>query len=117
MEWNQQHLTYHSHLTIEDISELFAQNFVVIANGREYEADHQNYYEFLNRFRSDIDSIDYQIQEYFHTDTTVFMPLVATVKRLQGKQEIFDAILFLKFNEAGKIIHWQEVYAMRPPLK
>jgi predicted ATPase len=113
LEWNKQKLTSHSNLTIEDLNELFAQKFVVIANGREYDADHPSYYEFLNKFRSDIDTIDYQVQEYFNTGATVLMPLVATVKRLQGKEEIFDAILFVKFNDAGKIIHWQEVYSIR----
>ena len=117
LEWNKQKLTCHSNLTIEDLDELFAQKFVVIANGREYDADHQNYYEFLNKFRSDIDSINYQVQEYFDAGSTVFMPLVATVKRIQGKEDIFDAILFVKFNDAGKIIHWQEVYSIRQPIK
>ncbi len=116
LEWNKQKLTSHSHLTIEDLNELFAQKFVVIANGREYNADHQSYFEFLNKFRSNIDTIDYQVQEYFNTGATVFMPLVATVKRLQGKEDIFDAILFVKFNDEGKIIHWQEVYSIRQPL-
>ena len=113
LEWNTQKLTSHSHLTIEDISKLFAENFVVIANERKYDANYQNYYEFLNKFRSDIDSIHYQVQEYFHAGDTVIMPLVATVKRLQGKEEVFDAILCLKFNHSGKIIHWQEVYSTR----
>lgn len=115
LEWNRQKLTHHSHLTIEDIDTLFASAFTVIANGREYHANHQNYYAFLNTFRATIDSISYQVQDYFYTEpAAVFMPLVATVKRLDGKNERFDAILFLKFDDLGKIIHWQEVYAQRP---
>ncbi len=113
LEWNKQKLTSRSHLTIEDIDELFAPQFVVIANGRKYDANHQNYYEFLNQFRSTIDTIDYQVQGYFEAGKTVFMPLVATVKRLQGNQDTFDAVLFIQFNDSGKIIHWQEVYSIR----
>jgi hypothetical protein len=41
------------------------------------------------------------------------MPLKAIVKRTQGKEEIFDAILLVKFNNSGKIVHWQEVYSIR----
>lgn len=41
------------------------------------------------------------------------MPLTATVLRTQGKKDIFDAIMLIKFNELGKIIHWQEVYSLR----
>lgn len=113
LAWNQQKLTCHSDLTIDDIDELFAKEFTVIANGRKYHADHQNYYEFLNKFRSDIDSISYEVQEYFHSGSSVFMPLMATVKRMNGNIDFFDAILFLKFDSSGKIIHWQEVYSLR----
>ena len=41
------------------------------------------------------------------------MPLTAAVQRLQGKKDIFDAILLVKFDDSGKIIHWQEVYVQR----
>lgn len=113
LEWNKEKLTSQSHLSIEDLSELFAPEFVVAANGREYHANHQNYYEFLNKFRSNIGSIDYDVQEYLNTGSTVVMPLKAIVKRLQGKEEIFDAMLMVKFNESGKIVLWQEVYSVR----
>lgn len=113
LEWNKEKLTCHSQLTIEDLKELFASEFVVIANGRKYDANHQNYFEFLNQFRANIESIDYQVQDYFKSGSTVFMPLMATVKRSEGKVDIFDAILFVKFSDSGKIIHWQEVYSLR----
>lgn len=113
LEWNKEKLTSRSNLNIEDLKELFASKFTVIANGRKYEANHENYYEFLNKFRSDIDTIDYQVQEYLNMESAVVMPLKATVKRLQGKEDVFDAILLIKFNDSGKIIHWQEVYSLR----
>ena len=87
--------------------------FIVIANDRKYDVNYQTYFEFLNQFRSDINSIDYQVQEYLTADSTVIMPLKAIVKRLQGIEDIFDAILLVKFNDSGKIIHWQEVYSIR----
>lgn len=113
LAWNQEKLTCHSSLHLDDLKELFAPEFVVIANGRRYEANHQNYYEFLNKFRADIDSIEYQVQEYLEAESAVVMPIKANVKRLQGKEDIFDAILLLKFNDFGKIVHWQEVYSIR----
>jgi predicted ATPase len=113
LAWNKEKLTCKSNLTINDLKALFATEFVVIANGRKYFANYQNYLEFLNKFREDIDTIDYEVQEYFNRGSTVIMPLTATVRRLQGKKEIFDAIMLVKFNDSGKIIHWQEVYSQR----
>ncbi|HEV8051946.1 MAG TPA: AAA family ATPase, partial [Parachlamydiaceae bacterium] len=113
LEWNQEKLTSRSDLKIEDLEELFAPDFVVMANGRKHEANYQNYYEFLNKFRSDIETIDYQVQEYINAESGVIMPLQAHVKRVQGNEDVFDAILLIKFNDSGKIIHWQEVYSKR----
>ena len=113
LEWNKVKLTSQSDLSVNDIKELFAPEFVVIANGRKYDANYQNYYEFLNKFRSDINTIDYEVQEYLNMQSTVVMPLKATVKRIQGNVDIFDAIMLIKFNDLGKIVHWQEVYSIR----
>lgn len=113
LEWNREKLTSRSSLRIGDLEKLFASEFVVVANGRRYDADHRSYYEFLNMFRADIESIDYEVQEYINAESTVVMPLKAIVKRLQGSEDVFEAILFFKFNDFGKIVHWQEVYSMR----
>ena len=113
LEWNKEKLTSQSNLSVNDIKELFNPEFVVMANGRKYNANYQNYFEFLNKFRSDIDTIDYDVQEYLNMESTVVMPLKATVKRIRGKVDIFDAILLIKFNDSGKIVHWQEVYSIR----
>ncbi|MGA8163868.1 MAG: AAA family ATPase [Waddliaceae bacterium] len=113
LEWNKEKLTSQSSLRMKDLNELFASGFIVIANERKYEANHQNYYKFLNQFRSDIESINYQVHEYINTGSTVVMPLAATVRRTNGKEDIFDAILLVKFNDSGKIVHWQEVYSIR----
>jgi predicted ATPase len=113
LEWNREKLTSHSNLKMEDLKELFAPEFVVRANGRQYDTNYKSYYAFLNQFRSDIDSIEYQIQEYIQSGSTVMMPLTAKVRRLQGKEDVFDAILLLKFDDSRKIVHWQEVYSMR----
>lgn len=113
IEWNTEKLTNQSNLQIEDLKELFAPEFVVIANERKYDANYQDYYEFLNRFRAEISSIHYKVQEYISDGSTVVMPLRANVKRLNGTTDIFDAIMLVKFNDSGKIIHWQEVYSVR----
>lgn len=116
LEWNKEKLTSRSALALEDIGELFAPEFTVIANDRKYDANHQNYFEFLQSFRSNIESLDYQVQEYIVMESTVVMPITAKVKRLSGKEDIFDTMLLVKFNDLGKIIHWQEVYSARPEL-
>lgn len=115
LEWNKEKLTSRSILMINDIKELFAPEFVVMANGRKYDANYQNYYEFLNKFRSDIASIDYEVQDYFSMGLTVVMPLKATLKRVQGNTDVFDAIMLIKFDDLGKIVHWQEVYSISEP--
>ncbi|MBA3956794.1 MAG: AAA family ATPase [Parachlamydiaceae bacterium] len=115
LEWNKEKLTIQSDLRINDLKELFAPEFVVMANGRRYDANYQTYYEFLNKFRSDIYSIDYEVQEYLNIESTVVMPLKATVKRLKGNVDIFDAIMLIKFNDLGQIVHWQEVYSTSEP--
>ncbi len=112
LEWNKEKLTCQSNLSVCDMQELFAPEFVVMANGRRYNANYQSYYAFLNKFRADIDAIDYEVQEYFSIESTVIMPLTATVRRVQGNVDIFSAILLLKFNDLGKIVHWQEVYSL-----
>lgn len=115
LEWNKEKLTSQSALSVNDIKELFAPEFIVIANGRKYDANYQNYYEFLNKFRSDIDTINYEVQEYLNMGSMLVMPLKATVKRLQRKMDVFDAIMLIKFNDLGKIVHWQEVYSISEP--
>lgn len=113
LEWNKEKLTIHSNLKIGDIAELFAPEFVVMANGRKYDANHQTYFEFLNKFRSEIAEINYDVQEYIQDGATIVMPLKATVKRPNGQEDLFDAIMLIKFDPSGKIVHWQEVYTIR----
>jgi predicted ATPase len=113
LEWNKEKLTSGSSLNIKDIEELFAPEFIVMANGRKYDANYEKYYEFLNQFRSNISKLDYNVQEYIVMDSTLIMPLTAKVNRTDGKEDLFDAIMLIKFNDAGKIIHWQEVYSIR----
>ena len=110
LEWNKEKLNRHAHFEIEELSPIFADEFIVLANGRRYEANHQNYFEFLNQFRSDIEAIEYVVQEYVCMDQTVVMPLVATVERPSGKRDVYEAILLVKFNDRKEIYHWQEVY-------
>lgn len=113
LDWNREKLTSQSNLRIEDLDELFAKDFIVLANERKYNANHQNYFDFLNEFRSNIKTINYQVQEYINDQSTVVMPLTSSVERLNGKVDMFDAILLIKFNESGQIVHWQEVYSIR----
>jgi hypothetical protein len=46
-------------------------------------------------------------------ESLVVMPLTAKVKHTDGKEDLFDAIMLIKFDDAGKIVHWQEVYSIR----
>ncbi|WP_108652623.1 RNA-binding protein [Dongshaea marina] len=64
LAWKKQHLTHDAQLSIRDIAACFADEFEVRVNGRVYQATHQSYLEFLNRFRTDIQTIEHKVHEY-----------------------------------------------------
>lgn len=41
-------------------------------------------------------------------------PLFAPAFQVKVNGREYDAIMVLKFNPSGRIIHWQEVYSLRP---
>lgn len=110
LRWNQQNLVSDSHLKLEETAQFFASSFLVEANGRSYEANPENYLEFLNQFKRNIRSIDYHLKELIESKNTVVIPLSARILRTTGLEERFEAILILKFDAQGKIILWHEVY-------
>ncbi|MFK7824155.1 MAG: AAA family ATPase [Oligoflexales bacterium] len=111
LKWNQQKLTHQAELKKSDLKELFSQKFTVKANERTYDADYENYYAFLNQFRSTIKSIEYDVQEYIVSGLSITLPLTAKVTRLSGSVDMFSAIMLVKYSPEGKIVHWQEVYS------
>lgn len=110
LEWNKANLVSSSDIKKNDLAELFAKNFTVIANGRAYDANFDNYVEFLNQFKANIKSIDYDIREFHQADDAIIMPMTAHIMRLSDVVQQYEAILILKFDGAGKIKLWQEVY-------
>lgn len=109
-QWNTVNLVKSAELKKSDIGHYFAQSFRVKANGRNYEANYDSYFDFLNQFRSTIRSICYDFHEFIEHEATVVVPLTAHIVRIDKKSENFEAILILKFNQVGKIILWHEVY-------
>lgn len=109
-EWNRRNLISGSHLKKEEIARFFAAEFLVEANGRSYEANYDNYCDFLNKFKESIASINYVLKEFIESNNTVVIPLSACIVRTNGQKERFEAILILKFDAHGKIILWHEVY-------
>jgi len=110
LNWNNTHLVYNSHFTKDDLRSFFAEKFTVIANGKHFEANYDNYFEFLNEFRNSIESISYDVYEYLDGANHTTIPLKAHIFRKNGEEENFEAILILKFDAAGKVILWHEVY-------
>jgi GrpB-like predicted nucleotidyltransferase (UPF0157 family) len=109
-EWNRQNLISESTLKKEEIVRFFAAEFLVEANGQSYEANYDNYYDFLNKFKENIKSIDYILKEFIESNNAVIIPLSAFIVRTNGQEERFEAILILKFDAHGKIVLWHEVY-------
>lgn len=110
LQWNSKNLVSNSELKKSELSRFFAEKFQVFANGFKHHANYDNYYDFLNVFRAEIKTIDYILQDFIVDEFHVVIPLTANIQRINNCKQIFDAILILKFNEAGKIILWHEVY-------
>lgn len=109
LSWNKAHLIRDAHFEKEALSGFFAEEFQIKVNDRSYDGNHDNYFEFLNGFRTTILSLDYDVQEYIVGQDKVVIPLRATIEHVDGAVRIYDAVMILGFNEAGRIIHWQEV--------
>lgn len=110
LEWNTAHLNAEANWKAEDLATYFAQNFIVLANGRYYEANYQNYADFLNKMRATLKSIHYKCHDFITNKENVVIPLMATLTYINQLNEQYEAILILKFDGMGKIILWHEVY-------
>ncbi|HSW71924.1 MAG TPA: hypothetical protein VLG44_00755 [Chlamydiales bacterium] len=109
-EWTAKNLVHDSHLKKTDISHFFADHFLVIANGKRYDANHDNYFEFLQSFRLSIRKISHDLGEMIADERSVALPMKARIVRTNETVENYEAILILKFNAQNKIILWHEVY-------
>ncbi|HEX7676265.1 MAG TPA: hypothetical protein VF412_18970 [Bdellovibrio sp.] len=114
LDWNRKNLRADVTLTESVIAEKFASHFIVKANGRRYEANHSNYLQFLNGFKSTIKTIDYTVEHITANENSVVLAMSATVARIDGKTDTFEAMLLLIFNEQGHVTLWHEVYLPIP---
>lgn len=110
LEWNRRHLTASTELSESVIAQRFAANFVVRANGRRYEANHNNYKAFLDGFKRSIASIEYDVQELMADTESAFVAMDAKITRSDQSVEQFAGILLLRFDESGLVKLWHEVY-------
>ncbi|ALP42109.1 nuclear transport factor 2 family protein [Aeromonas schubertii] len=114
LAWNRHHLRAEATLDEAAIGERFAEHFTVRANGREYQTDRPGYLAFLQGFRASNATIDYRVQEWVCEPGSAVLAMQASVTRLSGKAERFEAILLLRFDERGLITLWQELYLPSP---
>lgn len=110
LAWNRKHLISEGELTLEMVAEYFHSELVVCANGRRYETDLEGYLLFLNRFRQSIAAIHYNVTHEISQATRTVLCMCATVDRIDGSQDQFEAMLLLEFNDQQKITLWHEVY-------
>lgn len=117
LDWNRRHLRHDTVLNAALIAERFAPQFTVFANGRSYAADHGSYQTFLEGFKASIADIDYQVHQTVVDagDAGVVLAMAATVRRVSGTVDRFEAMLLLRFNPAGQVTLWHEVYVAVPP--
>lgn len=113
LRWNKENLNCDADLKKSDISCFFADKFQVKANGRVYDANYDNYFEFLNDFRANIKSLDHDIHEFIDAGDYVILASSAQVTRTDNSVDNFETALILKFDHAGKIVLWYETYAVK----
>ncbi|KXX70082.1 nuclear transport factor 2 family protein [Flammeovirga sp. SJP92] len=113
LKWNQRHLLSSTHITKSDIAQCFAPDFVVKVNGREYQVNYESYLEFLTHFKSNIQSINYDVQEYVCAEDRVVAVMNAIIVRKDHSIDKFETMLLLKFDEDDLITLWQEVYTKK----
>lgn len=114
LDWNRQHLRHDTALSEAVIAERFAPQFIVFANGRRYDANHENYKTFLDGFKHTVAAIDYEITQTVADDAGVLLGMRASVARTHGAVDAFEAMLLLRFDHAGKVSLWHEVYVESP---
>ncbi|HSX10916.1 MAG TPA: nuclear transport factor 2 family protein [Chlamydiales bacterium] len=110
LQWNRKNLVHDAVLNKGEIGDYFAPVFQVKANGRTYDANYDNYFDFLNQFRATIRSIHYDLHELIEDKNYAVLAMTAHIIRTSGVLEKFEAILILKFDAHGKITLWHEVY-------
>lgn len=113
IEWNDKNLIHSADLKKSDLPRFFAEKFKVVANGVEYEADYESYFEFLNKFRSHIQSLTHVFHELIENQDYVALGMDAQIIRMDGSKENFAVNLILKFNAQGQVTLWREVYVPR----
>jgi|ERR1700722_14441323 len=109
-QWNTKNLVCDAHLKKSEISDYFADIFLIMANGKSYDANLDSYFEFLNVFRSTIRAISYEFDDFIADKLNVVVPMKARITRVDDSIENFEAILILKFNQNDKIVLWHELY-------
>lgn len=82
----------------------------MIANGKTYDANYDNYFAFLNQFRTSIEKIAYDLGSLIVEGKKAAIPMKAYITRVDKSKEIFEAILILEWDQDDKIVLWHEVY-------
>lgn len=114
LDWNRRHLKHDAVLAEADITQCFAQRFVVEPNGRHYEANPANYLEFINGMKASMTGIEYQIVHTVADEESAMFDMVAHISHTDGRSERFVAMLLMRFDEHGKVVLWKETYLPAP---
>ena len=114
LDWNRRHLRHDVQLTDALVGECFAEAFVVKPNGRHYDATRASYREFLDGMKRNMTGIDYDVGSAVVEGASVVLSLRASITDLDGQAAQFVALLHMRFDDAGKVTLWEEVYVPAP---
>ncbi len=114
LDWNRRHLNASSTLSEALVGECFAEHFVVEPNGRHYAASRADYLAFLNGMKAGMEGIDYDVDHCLIDGDAVTLSMRAHIAHSDGRREHFRAMLLMRFDDAGKVVLWHEVYVPLP---
>jgi Na+-transporting NADH:ubiquinone oxidoreductase subunit NqrC len=114
LDWNRKYLNHASTLSPERVGECFAPAFVVDANGRRYQANHQNYQAFLEDMKHSLSGIEYTVDHEVADDHSAVFAMRVGISKKDGSTEHFNAVLLTQFDADGKVTLWHEVYVPQP---
>lgn len=111
LTWMEQNLNQRSTFFDEDVQAFFATHFVIRTNSRTIEATPKTYREYLYQLKATLKNVLYEREELLETTEAVIAAFVIHLNFNDKIPQKLRAISIFKFDENGRIVEWNEVFA------
>lgn len=109
--WMEKNLNKNSNFTTADLEQFFAPKFSIHSNGKVIFATPLTYHDYLYKLKTNIQSVNYDTQQFIDAGNYVVVPFIITIKNVNTTRgQLLRVIAIFKFNEQHKVIMWQEVF-------